>query len=349
MGRPANSRQPPKNLVLSNLLFTLSRALCEKKQRAFFFIFFTSPQQFFSFQYKTNLLRYLIFISWWEIMKKYLSRKAGASNVEYGVMVGLIAVALLFSVQSVGKNLSELFTTTESVLANGVTAPNAPIPPTEEETPITLSSQNGAIQWTDGTSASSCLEYLSPTAPYTYEGATGTGLYWIDPDGTGSQSPVQLTCDMTYDGGGWIVIDHDREGESGIGNSCSYSSCLVFSVTYGVSDEIVEMLANAATDIEQDFTKNCKSSYLTYAIPQDDFTQKNYISKVGSSDKVGLDATTHFDDVTIPCDQNNSVAYTFSYRFVNKTDITPIKSLWGGDSDDTPEVSSYLIGKLYLR
>ncbi len=36
--------------------------------------------------------------------------------------------------------------------------------------------------------------------------STGTGMYWIDPDGVGGRSPFQAWCDMDTDGGGWTVL-----------------------------------------------------------------------------------------------------------------------------------------------
>ena len=36
--------------------------------------------------------------------------------------------------------------------------------------------------------------------------STGSGVYWIDPDGAGSADPIELYCDMTVDDGGWTLV-----------------------------------------------------------------------------------------------------------------------------------------------
>jgi len=61
----------------------------------------------------------------------------------------------------------------------------------------------GARQWLDGTYAASCAAYMSPSAPYSYSGSTGDGLYTVNPGGTGA---FQAWCDQTLDGGGWALV-----------------------------------------------------------------------------------------------------------------------------------------------
>lgn len=55
--------------------------------------------------------------------------------------------------------------------------------------------------WSDGTYAASCLAYLTGNATHVYSGATGNGVYRIQPSG---QSATDVYCDMT--GGGWTLL-----------------------------------------------------------------------------------------------------------------------------------------------
>lgn len=60
----------------------------------------------------------------------------------------------------------------------------------------------GYRTWADGSLAASCNDYLNPVAPKTYAGATGDGIYRIQPSG---QAATDVKCDMTQDGGGWML------------------------------------------------------------------------------------------------------------------------------------------------
>ena len=71
---------------------------------------------------------------------------------------------------------------------------------------VRLENQNGVRMWGDGTYASSAQKYRVPASGYVYAGETGDGKYRIQPKGSVASGVIDVMCDMTKNGGGWVMI-----------------------------------------------------------------------------------------------------------------------------------------------
>lgn len=104
--------------------------------------------------------------------------------------------------------------------------------------------------WGDGSYAKSAKEYLNPEPPYFYMGATGDGVYRIDPDWIGGVDPKNVYCNMTNAGGGWMMIVNGVRGTA-VSTLCTaneYNSNVLgnYSQSHKLADSWVNKLSYTA-------------------------------------------------------------------------------------------------------
>jgi len=99
------------------------------------------------------------------------------------------------------------------------------------------------------------------------------------------------------------------------------------------------VLADAAGEITQTFSKKCFGSDMDCGGAETHFVNI-----------WGL-ALCPFAVLGIPfeCNHNDNVWREDHLTLIKGTNLTPLKSLMGGDSGDPGEISYYQIGKLFLR
>ena len=73
---------------------------------------------------------------------------------------------------------------------------------------------DGLTVATAGTSARQLLQ----------NGVTTSGIYWINPGGLYTDAPIQVYCDQTFDGGGWMLAFAYHKGQSPVADVSSYFS-----------------------------------------------------------------------------------------------------------------------------
>jgi hypothetical protein len=115
---------------------------------------------------------------------------------------------------------------------------------------------NGSTRnWSDGTVAASCNEYFQGKTGHAYSGATGNGVYRIQPSGT---TPFDVTCDMTDDGGGWTVFQQRNNGAVDF-----YQTWAAYAAGFGTAsteywlgnDRIAAMTASGTHDLRISLTR----------------------------------------------------------------------------------------------
>ena len=71
----------------------------------------------------------------WNLMKQFVREEEGATMVEYGLMIALIAVVLIVIVSTLGQNLKNTFARTNTGVTNANTADASATPGTAVTAP----------------------------------------------------------------------------------------------------------------------------------------------------------------------------------------------------------------------
>lgn len=171
---------------------------------------------------------------------------------------------------------------------------------------ITLVLNSGGYRYSDGTYANTCLVYRNSTA----YGSEGDGYYWIDPDGSGSNSEILAYCDMSTNGGGWTLITNRRGAQTEscgtnlndfFQNTCGVATSIGYNDSYNIGDATVRT----------NLLSSGEWMFLQYDIG-------------GTLDSDDAFIITH-----------NSNLFTNSTGVVNRTSVTQICDYTGGSCDNT--------------
>jgi len=98
------------------------------------------------------------------------------------------------------------FLTLSNLMGYGIEKPGTPELPGLTPAPVgptvNIITVDGVKKYSNGYVPLSAKEYLNPKSGYAYDGDTGSGFYSI----LIAQQEVSVFCDMTTDGGGWMVL-----------------------------------------------------------------------------------------------------------------------------------------------
>ncbi|KWA84131.1 hypothetical protein WL29_22470 [Burkholderia ubonensis] len=162
--------------------------------------------------------------------------------------------------------------------------------------PITdvLMQYSGYRAWTNGTYASSCNDYRYPAAgtPFQYQGATGDGVYRVNLGGT----PVDVYCDMTFNGGGWTLLMKQAAGDG----TTLQGDTTYWTTGMPLNDTAASLNMNNGNFVSRAFNLMTASQYALQAANESSrriYTRSSSTPRVAFSDAQRISYT---DDAGVP-------------------------------------------------
>lgn len=132
---------------------------------------------------------------------KFLKKKEAASVTELGLLAGLISVLIIGTVSLSGNKLNELFDIAGNNINQVVTGSPIRVPVPEEPLPL----------------AKSCQELYD-------RGETASKVYQVDFTGGDEDDARDVYCDMSSNGGGWMLVLNYASGSYTASGASAYTA-----------------------------------------------------------------------------------------------------------------------------
>lgn len=191
--------------------------------------------------------------------------------------------------------------------------------------------------WADGTYAPSADAYRHPkNCPYEYRGATGSGIYRIDPDGrSGPIEPFDVYCDMETEGGGWSILKIDFREDTN--NSGTESNVKIFSnISYNLTAQQIVGLKAVSREGRQYFSKKCYHSVAN----TDDYCRW---------DAYGGNVGHYYDWPNYGNCTPNDATWRQAAGEVRNVNLVPIMNYYGDETGNSGEYAKYTFGDVWFR